>query len=466
METEKLTRSAIDHYQSGNLEQAENICRDILKVQPDNSEVLHLLGLVFYRLGNHAQALKNIRKSVRLDPNYADAFFDLANILHEEGQTVKAVTNYRKAVKLSPDFAEAYNNMGIALQDNMKHDKAIKCYLEAIRSDANYAEAHNNLGVAYQEKGLTDQAINHFQKALLLKPDYTNAYHNLVDIIGGKGKDVEPATGKKPVYAVYRCLYGEDFLQESIRSISDHVDKIFIFRDDAPPGNITECIYKGETVKFPEKFDGVDDKIRQFDNPKIQLIHDHMETEENHLTHFVNDIILPQHEKPSVILYLEVDHVFRKDQISQAFDEFLESGYLFATTEQIEIWRDFHHRLPERPGRTGAIFCNLGRMNKMPETLRHGGVAVMPKLSAVVHNFGFAVSEEVMYWKHLLSLALAQKSGNNVPFEDWYEEKWLKWDYESNNENLHISEQIKITRAEPYNAENLPEVIQEKHPPV
>jgi Flp pilus assembly protein TadD len=456
-------QSALEQYQTGNLEQAENMCREILKAQPDNSEALHLLGLIFYKLGDHNLAVKNIRKAVKTDPNNADAYFDLGNVLQEEGQIAKAITNYKKAIKLNPNYAEAFNNMGIALQDNMQLDKAIKCYGEALRSDPGYAEAHNNLGVALQEKGQLDKALTHFQKALLLKPDYSNAYHNLVEAIQGKGVADKNKSKKNIVCAIYRCLYGEDFVQESIKSINDHVDKIFVFWDDTPRGNVTECVYKGKTVKFPKKFDNVIEKIKELNNPKIELVYDHQDTDENHLTHFVNDIILPNYEKPSIILFLEVDHVFRNDEIKKAIDEFIEKDYLFATTEQIEMWKDSYHRLPERPDKVGAIFCNLNGLNKMPETLKHGGILIMPKLSVHVHNFSFAVSEKVMYWKHLLSIAYSQKFGGDVPFEKWYEEKWLSWDYESNNENLDISEQYRISSAMPYNADKLPEVIKKKY---
>ena len=464
MKIKESIRLAFDHYQSGNAVQAEKICREILKSHPDSAEALHLLGLISYNAGDYGRALRNIRKSVRIDPENADAVFDMGNILQEQGETAKAMTSYRKAIKLNPVYAEAYNNLGIALQDSMQLDKAIKYYREAVRADCNYAEAYNNLGVAFREKGRLDEAVTNFQRALLLKPDYANAYHNLVDAIQGKEYEIIDKSGSNVIYAVYRYLYGGDFLQASIKSVSDHVDKIFVFRDDIPRGNVSECFYKGKTVKFSEQVEGIADKIAELDDPKVELIHDHRNSDDNFLTHYVNDIILPNYEKPSVILFLDVDHVFRSDQIGSAVGEFIESNYLFATTDQVEMWRDFYHRLPDRPEKTGAVFCNMSRLDKMPETLKHGGIAVMPKLSACVHNFSFAVSEKTMYWKHLFSIALAQKIGGDIPFEDWYEEKWLKWDYESNNENLDISEQIKIPWAVPYNADKLPEAILEKYP--
>lgn len=463
MNTKESLQSALEQYQTGNLEQAENICKGILKAQPDNAEALHLLGLIGFKLGDYAMALKNIRKAIKADPDNADAYFDLGNILQEKGEISKALTNYKKAIKLHPDYAEAYNNMGIALQDDMKLDKAIQSYQKAIRIDARYAEAYNNLGVVFQEKKQLDEAVTNFQKALLLKPDYTNAYHNLVDAIQGKKSEIKSESSKNSIYAVYRCLFGEDFVQESIKSMRDYVDKIFIFWDDRPRGNITECIYKGETIKFSRKFDNVIEKIKELNDPKIELIYDHQDSDENYLTHFVNDIILPNYQKPSTILFLEADHIFHSDQIEKALDEFREQDYLFATTESIELWKDFNYRLPERTDKVGAVFCNLNRLSKMPMTLKHGGIAVMPRLSAHVHSFSFTVSEKSMYWRHLLSIAISRKFGGSVPFEDWYEEKWLKWDYEMNNENLDISEQQKIPRALPYNAERLPEMIQKKY---
>jgi Tfp pilus assembly protein PilF len=466
MEINKTFQSALGYFQSGNLNEALAVCRQLLKAEPDNSEALHLSGLIFFHLGDTDSALKNLRKAVKFAPDNADAFYDLGNVLQEKGELTKAVTNYKKAVKLNPEFAEAYNNLGIALQDNAQPDKAIKYYKDALRIAPDYAEAHNNLGVAFQEKRQLDEAITHFQKALLLQPGYANAYQNLMEAVQGKGYENSYVSKKRPVYAVYRCLYGEDFVQESIKSIAEHVDKIFVFWDDAPPGNVTGCTYKGKTVTFPKKFDAVVDSVRGLDNPRIELIYDHQDTADNHLTRLVNNIILPDHEKPAIIISLEADHVFRDDQIRKAIDEFIEKDCVFATTSLVEVWKGFNHRLPDRPNKVGAIFCNMTKLNKMPATLKHGGVLVMPKLSAFAHSFGFAVSEKLMYWKHLLSIAAAQKFGGAVPSEDWYEKKWLKWDFEANNENFEIPEQgseEQTLSAIPYDFNELPELIKAKY---
>jgi hypothetical protein len=86
-------------------------------------------------------------------------------------------------------------------------------------------------------------------------------------------------------------------------------------------------------------------------------------------------------------------------------------------------------------------------------------------LSASVHRLGFAVSEKVMYWKHLLSIAAARKTGGSTPPEDWYEEKWLNWDYELSDGNIEIPEGGKniAMKAIPYDVNELPEAIKNKY---
>ena len=149
-------------------------------------------------------------------------------------------------------------------------------------------------------------------------------------------------------YALYRCLYGEDFIQESINSVIDYVDKVFVFWTDKAWGGTDRCTYKGEEILFPSKFDRILDKINDLDNPKIELVHAHTNSPFNQFTHFVNDILLERYDRPDTLIILEVDHVFRKDQLEKCLEIFESSDMDCATTRQVELWKTFDFRIPER----------------------------------------------------------------------------------------------------------------------
>jgi len=266
-------------------------------------------------------------------------------------------------------------------------------------------------------------------------------------------------------YAVYRCLYGEDYVRESILSIIDHVDRVFVFWTNKPWGNVSECIYKGVKVKFPEKFDDVVQKIRDLNNSKIILIEQTKEMNPysvpwNLYTTLINNYVIPNHGKPDIFIIPEVDHVFRKDQVEAAFNEFIGKGYQSAKTRQIELWKTHLFRIPERAARIGVVFWNMTNLSKLPTTKGNGETSNIHVLDSFVHNFGFAISEKVMYWKHLTALAFSSVIKDSIPDENWLD-MWMTWDYETNNKDLEISKQYRssIPCAIPYNGRELPEKI-------
>ncbi|KKS77898.1 MAG: hypothetical protein UV74_C0002G0026 [Candidatus Woesebacteria bacterium GW2011_GWB1_43_14] len=265
------------------------------------------------------------------------------------------------------------------------------------------------------------------------------------------------------IYAVYRCLYGEDFIQESIRSIRDYVDKIFIFWDDKPWGDIESCIYKGEEVKFPKKFDNILDKIQELNDPKVVLIHDHVENNLGQFTHLINDIILKNWQKPDLFIVIEVDHVLKQSEMKRALGHMSSGQIRHATTKPLELWKTYEYRIPER-NRLATVFWNMDGLERLPDTGRQANAGQTAVLPVYTHNFGFCFNPQTMYWKHLTALGYAKKIGDRLPNEDWYD-KWLNWSINDDNKDLEISKgrEHTIPYAYRYDVNELPEAIKDKY---
>lgn len=246
--------------------------------------------------------------------------------------------------------------------------------------------------------------------------------------------------------AIYRCLYGEDFIQQSIKSISDVCDKILIVWDDKVWGDIDHCIYKGEVVKYPAKFDNILEKIEELKNPKVILHKDHVFSPVGQHKHII-DNILPLYSGPDDLMIIEVDMVFRQDQLKKALHDFHQVKSRNICTSQVEVWK-MKYRIPYRD-RPGVQFV-------------HAKPASANMLSdAFNHNFGFSFSDQTMYWKHMTAIGFSPVIKDSLPNEKWFEDKWLKWDINTNNSDLEISQgaEKNISHAYEYPASELPEVM-------
>jgi predicted O-linked N-acetylglucosamine transferase (SPINDLY family) len=212
---------AVRCHQAGNLQQAEQIYRQILQVEPGNINALHLLGLIAMHFGKLDHAIEHIRQSLRLKPNFAEAHSNLGLALQQQGKLAEAVeswrtalsfkpdypealnslaialkeqglqeeaiANWRRALQLRPDYADALSNLGVALQEQGSLDEALASWRAALRANPNYADAYNNLGGALKERGSLDEAVTNLHEALRLRPDFAEAYNNLAAALKDMG---------------------------------------------------------------------------------------------------------------------------------------------------------------------------------------------------------------------------------------------------------------------------------------
>ena len=179
---------ALRHRQAGQLQQAEQLCRQILARQPGHAEALLLLGGMAYQGGRNDLAVELLRQVIALDPRHFEAHNNLGVALRDQGQLDEAIAVCRQAIALKPSSPEAHFNLGNALSDKGQFDKAIAAFHQAIALDPHPPVTHNNLGNALWARGEFDAAIAAYLQAIALKPDYSDAYSNLGHALHSKGQ--------------------------------------------------------------------------------------------------------------------------------------------------------------------------------------------------------------------------------------------------------------------------------------
>jgi protein O-GlcNAc transferase len=170
---------ALQYQQAGQLQTAEQIYRQILQVEPNDADAIHLLGMIAHQVGKHEIAVEYIERAIELNGTDAAFHNNLGEVYRGMRRIPEAVACYRRALELKPDYAEAHNNLGNAMQGQGKLDESITCYRRSLELRPGFAEAHNNLGAALQALGRLDEAVACCRRALEFKPCFAEAQYNL-----------------------------------------------------------------------------------------------------------------------------------------------------------------------------------------------------------------------------------------------------------------------------------------------
>jgi len=178
MNIHKAIQSAHKYHQAGNLDQAEVLCKKILKKQPKHFDALHLLGFIYYQSKDFNSAISYLQKAIHINSADAVAYNNLGNALQNNGQIDEAIACYNNAVQINPYYDEAYNNLGCAFYEKGNFDEAIANFKKTLQINPYNTLAHNNLGQSLLEKVQIHEALLCFQKAIQLKPDYALAHFN------------------------------------------------------------------------------------------------------------------------------------------------------------------------------------------------------------------------------------------------------------------------------------------------
>jgi Tfp pilus assembly protein PilF len=174
--------------QSGQLDQAAEICQRLQAKAPAEPDVLHLFGLIRKQQGRHDEAEKLLRSSIRHAPGRANFHANLGNLLANMGRYEDAASVYRDALGIDGSFRPARLGLARALNSAGDHVGAEHEAGRLVEADRRDAEAFVALGVALAGQGRNDEAEAAYRTALDVTPGYGAALHNLGALLGREGR--------------------------------------------------------------------------------------------------------------------------------------------------------------------------------------------------------------------------------------------------------------------------------------
>ncbi len=155
---EKLQR-AVKLHQTGERQKARELYGEILQVDAENVDAIHLTGVLNLQEGQNEQALEFLERAIKLSPRAVNVLTNLGAVQRRLGKIDDAIETYKKALANDPNHAESYHNLGVALKAAAGFDEAIKCFRKALELKPGYSEAIKSLAQLEIQSGDWAKAI-------------------------------------------------------------------------------------------------------------------------------------------------------------------------------------------------------------------------------------------------------------------------------------------------------------------
>lgn len=163
----------------GKTAEAVALAQKSVRLAPESVPLRCYLGDALSQAGQLEQAAEVYRQVIDMQPYDESAHNNLGVVLAKMGEHEQAAQCYAEALRLKPDYPAAHSNLSAILIGAGRLDEAIDHLSQALRSHPQYADAHYNMGRARALQRDFDGAVSHYQTALRLEPDRLDALNAL-----------------------------------------------------------------------------------------------------------------------------------------------------------------------------------------------------------------------------------------------------------------------------------------------
>lgn len=170
---------AVDFLNGNQPENALEVCRAVLRGEPENARAWQLCGVSHAQQNALQEALECFQNATRLAPSNAHYHYNLARAYKGLGQLDNALTSYRQAIANKDDFLEARLNLANVLIDKGDNEEAIASFRELLEMFPDASDSHYNFANLLQDTGNFDESIEHYRTAVELNPSQSAARENL-----------------------------------------------------------------------------------------------------------------------------------------------------------------------------------------------------------------------------------------------------------------------------------------------
>lgn len=169
--------------QRKNFPEALQRLNQALQMDPGNAAVRNNLGVALCGMGRHAEGLAEMQRALSLDPEFADACCNIGRALCDTGRAPESLPFFDRAVELEPEIAEMQFQRATVLDRLQHRDAALAAYDRVVELNPGHAEAHCKRGHLLSLLKQFKESLVSYERAIAANPQYAEAHCNRGNVL-------------------------------------------------------------------------------------------------------------------------------------------------------------------------------------------------------------------------------------------------------------------------------------------
>ena len=255
MNINNLLEKGIFLHKKNSLDEAKKIYKEIIEIEKENFQAMHLLGVIFFQQKDYDQGIQFIEKSLQINNKNYSALNNLGNIFLELKKYPEAIEKYKKALDLNKNYTAAIYNLGNTYKAISEYKIALEYYSKAIISNPKFFDAYYDYAELLERTGRTEDALKYYSKLLKLSPEYP---YLLGSIVRSKLSICEWKSLNEKIEKIKNNLFNKKTINAfDILLITDSLE------------HQTKAVEQYSEDKFPSTRNVID--LKQENNNKIKI---------------------------------------------------------------------------------------------------------------------------------------------------------------------------------------------------
>jgi len=188
------------------------VLRQVVKINPNNTEAQNLLGNAYFDLADYEKAVEAYETAIRINPDNADTYRYLAGCYYSLERAEDEIEAHKQVARIEPSDTRAYRFLagccieqeryeeaadaikkivddacvlfallGHSCCNSGQYEKAVEAYKQAIQINPNNGVTHYLLAETYVKMGDKDLALEQYEILKTIDEELSNGLLSLIE---------------------------------------------------------------------------------------------------------------------------------------------------------------------------------------------------------------------------------------------------------------------------------------------